>query len=76
MGWALGKSETAFSTGVDHCVANHFMSAWITKGKACLNKVITLYKEMTGLADEGRSEHIVYIDFSQAIDKDSHKILR
>lgn len=45
------------------------------KGKSCLNNLITLYDEMAGLIDEGRAVRIVCLDFRQAFDTVSHKIL-
>ncbi|GAB0202196.1 hypothetical protein GRJ2_002685200 [Grus japonensis] len=46
-----------------------------TKGKSCLTNLITLYDEMTGLADKRRAVDFVYMDFSKAFDTVSHKTL-
>jgi len=42
---------------------------------ACLTNFITIYNEITGLVDEGKAVDIVYLDFSQAFDTASCKIL-
>jgi len=36
----------------------------LTKGMSCLTNLITLYDEMTGLADEGRAVAIAYLNVS------------
>jgi len=40
-----------------------------------LTCLINYYNERTGLLDEGRAVDIVYLDFSEAFDSVSHKIL-
>jgi len=46
-----------------------------TKGKSCLTNLIAFYNIMTGWVDEGRAMDVVYLDFSNALDTVSHKIL-
>ncbi|KAJ7400799.1 rna-directed dna polymerase from mobile element jockey-like [Pitangus sulphuratus] len=46
------------------------------KGKSCLtNLIFSFYDKMTRLVDEGKSVHIIYLDFSKAFDIISHSIL-
>lgn len=36
------------------------------KGKSCFSNLITFYKEMTSLLDEGKAADAVYLSFSKA----------
>lgn len=46
-----------------------------TKSKSCLTNLITFYDEMAGLVDEERTVDIVCLDFRNAFDTVSWKIL-
>lgn len=46
-----------------------------TQGKSCLIPLISFCNEITGLLDEGRVVGIVYLDFHEAFDTASDKIL-
>lgn len=40
-----------------------------TKGKLCLTSFIAFYSEVTSFVDDGRTVHVVYLDFSRQTDK-------
>ncbi|CAM4537151.1 unnamed protein product [Lepidochelys kempii] len=46
-----------------------------TKGKSCLTNLIAFYDEITGSVDEGKAVDMLFLDFSNAFDMDSHSIL-
>ena len=46
-----------------------------TKGKSCLTNLIAFYNGMSVWIDDGRAVHVVYLDFSKAVDTVSHNIL-
>jgi len=48
----------------------------LSKGKSCLTNLRTFYNEKTGMANEGRAVNVVYLDFSNAFNTVSPKILR
>jgi len=45
------------------------------KGKSCLTTPISFYDKGICLVDEGKAVDIVYLDFSKALDINSHSIL-
>ncbi|GAB0209470.1 probable global transcription activator SNF2L2 [Grus japonensis] len=45
------------------------------KGKSHITNLIAFYDEMTGLMDEGKAVHVVYLDFIKAFDTVSHNSL-
>lgn len=44
------------------------------KGKSCLNNLTAFHKEMTGLADKGRTVDVVYLEFGEAFNIASYNI--
>lgn len=44
------------------------------KGKSYLNSLAAFHNEMTGLADEGRAEDVVYLEFGKAVNIASYNI--
>ncbi|GAB0179510.1 mitochondrial enolase superfamily member 1 [Grus japonensis] len=45
------------------------------KDRSCLTNLISFYDKVTCLTDEGKTVHVVYLDFSKAFDIVSHSIL-
>ncbi|RMC04503.1 hypothetical protein DUI87_18949 [Hirundo rustica rustica] len=45
------------------------------KGRSCLTKLISIYDQVTCLADEGKAVELAYLDSSKAFDIVSHSIL-
>ena len=45
------------------------------KGRSCFINLISFYNKVTRLVDEGKAVHVVYLDFSKALDTDSLSIL-
>lgn len=46
-----------------------------TQVKSCLTNLTNLCDEMVSLMDEGRTDHIAYVDYINAFDSVSHNIL-
>jgi len=46
-----------------------------TKGRSCLTNLISFYDLVAHLVDEGRTDDVVYLDFSKAFDTVSHRLL-
>ena len=46
-----------------------------TKGKLCLTNLIAFYNKVSCLVDGGRAVDIVYLDFSTAFNRVSHRLL-
>lgn len=75
--WALEPDEV--SSTVSHMNKMLIKSSFYGTilGKCCLtNLLITFYSEMTGLANEERSEDTEFFDFRKAFYSATHKILR
>lgn len=45
------------------------------KGKQCLNNLVALYDEMTGLVEKRRAVDVVYLDFSKGFNTVSCNML-
>ncbi|KAJ7421586.1 hypothetical protein BTVI_17703 [Pitangus sulphuratus] len=58
----------------DNTVISHSQGSF-TRGKSCLLNMISFYEKVTHLVDQGKPVNVIFLDFSNAFDTVSHRIL-
>jgi len=70
--------QTILSASTQHAQDNQMIRPsphGFMKGRSCLTSLISFYEKLALLVDEGKTAHVVYLDFSKAFDMLPHSIL-
>ncbi|KAJ7400016.1 RNA-directed DNA polymerase from mobile element jockey-like protein [Pitangus sulphuratus] len=58
----------------DNAVIGHSQNDFM-RGKSCLSNWISFHDKLTHVADQGEPADVIFLDFSEAFDTVSHRIL-